>query len=134
MKKIVYIILSLVLMFVLCLGVYAATYDISGSKKMSTLFINGTTATCYSSYSDVSGQTASTTITQQLERHVIFGIYTSVDGACWTTTSTSDFVSLTNYAYDLSKGTYRLRSDFSVTTVNGQSETIPVYSSEVRVD
>lgn len=134
MKKIVSILLSLVLMLMLCVSIYAAIYDISGSTKISTLFVDGTTATCYSSYSDMSGQTASTVITQQLEKHVILWIYTPVEGACWTTTSNSDFVSLTNYAYNLSKGTYRLKSDFSVVTVDGQSETIPVYSSESSVN
>ena len=50
----------------------------------------------------------------------------------WSETDTGSNGSLTNYAYSLSKGTYRLKSVFTV-YAGTKYETITKYSSEKNV-
>lgn len=56
-----------------------------------------------------------------------------VDGASWSKTVKSSNLSMSNTKSGLDSGTYRLRTDFTVTSTSGSTETITVYSKEKSV-
>lgn len=96
----------------------------------STLTVSGTTATCISKCKGYSGKTTRITITQTLQKKDSSGDWYSVTG--WVKTVNNYTGSATNYYYDLSKGTYRLKSVFTVYAGN-KYETITKYSSAKTV-
>ena len=61
------------------------------------------------------------------------GVWNNVSGANWSKASNSRSVILSSSKSDLSSGTYRLKSVFTLTTKNGNTETITVYSSKETV-
>lgn len=71
---------------------------------------------------------------QTLEKKSVFGNFTSVSGASWTKTVTTQNLSMNNTKSNLSSGTYRLKTVFTVTLSNGTSETVTVYSAEKTVN
>ena len=102
---------------------------ISASSNMTAY---GSTLTCTSvaSASNVSAITATQTI------EVYSGylwLWSAVPGIQWTQSSTYSPISMTNTASGMSSGTYRLKTDFTVTTKSGKSENCTVYSSEVTI-
>lgn len=96
----------------------------------SELSISGTTATCTSKVTGYSGITTKIVITQTLQKKNSSGKWEKVTS--WETTVNSFKASVTNYAYNLSKGTYRLKSVFKVYS-GSDYETITKYSSEKTV-
>ena len=142
MKKLVSLILIAV---AFCFGaasasaeeIFSNNYAISPyyqhtSIAISELTITSTTAKCVSS---VTGNTDTKciTITQTLEKHWAFGLFFGVDGASWKTTSSSKSLTFQNSKTGLSSGTYRVKSVFTVTTKDGQTETVTVYSAEKTI-
>ena len=108
--------------------------DVNSAQKSSILIIdNNNKATCKSVFSDIDNNIYSIKVIQTLEKHWAFGIFLSVDDANWEKTVYSDCVSFTNYKFSLGNGTYRLKTVFTVTMRNGQTETITVYSSEESI-
>ena len=107
-------------------------YDIARSA-FSELNIVGTKAECVSK---VSGDnTAKITVEQTLQKYSgWFWIWDDVDGASWTRTENRSSVSLSNTKSDLTSGTYRVKSVFTLTDKNGKSETITIYSNERTVE
>lgn len=97
----------------------------------SILAIVGTKATCRST---AAGNTLkSITATQTIEKHWDLWIWNEVDGASWSKTVKSSNLSMSNTKSGLDSGTYRLRTDFTVTSTSGSTETITVYSKEKSV-
>ena len=97
----------------------------------SILAIVGTKATCRST---AAGNTLkSITATQTIEKHWGLWIWNEVDGASWSKTVKSSNLSMSNTKSGLDSGTYRLRTDFTVTSTSGSTETITVYSKEKSV-
>lgn len=107
--------------------------DINSSTKKSELYFNNSTATCKSTYYVSNSPVSSISATQTLEKKGLLGIYSSVSGANWTKTVNSYNLSMSNTKSNLSSGTYRLKTVFTVTLSNGTSETVTVYSAEKSI-
>ncbi len=137
-KKAAAVLLALVLSIVSlgCLTVNAAesvpdvspTYEYAGSYT-STLTITGTTAKCVS-YSIGNSGVTSIVVNQTLQRKTSSGTWQFVEH--WNETDTGTRSSTTNYKYNLSSGTYRLKSQFTFLSDEG-FETVSVYSEEKTV-
>lgn len=104
-------------------------YEIATSAS-STLSISGTTATCTSR---CNGVAVSITAVQTLQKEGLFWIWGDVDGAEWTETVNMAAIGITNTFSGLSSGTYRLKSEYTLTASDGSTETITVYSSEKEI-
>ena len=124
---------ALIAVLVLCTVVSASElslYTTYLSNCSSTLTISGTTATCDSSATGYYGETTKIVIDQTLQKKDSSGNWSKVDS--WSETDTGYKGSATNYAYNLSDGTYRLKSVFTVYAGNDSEEVIK-YSSEAKV-
>ena len=133
-KKITTIILT-VLTAVLVLGTVVSASDMSLFTTYlhscsSTLSISGTTATCSSKASGYYGEATSVKIEQSLEMKKSSGKWEEVDS--WSETDEGYVGSATNYKYNLSKGTYRLKSTFTV-YCGSDYEVVEKYSYEKTV-
>lgn len=138
MKKAVSLFLVLVLAFSLfSVNAFAngtSTFDLSSDVKRSLLSISGTTATCTSTYSSTSSTISKITAKQTLEKHWAFGIFNPVDNdSSWTKSVNSSNLSMTNTKSGLGSGTYRLKTEFTITTTSGKTETVTVYSDEKTI-
>ena len=91
----------------------------------------GTTAHCHSSLTDSSGTIKSVKVEQSLEKFAFLWFW-NTEGGPWTRTVHSGVAQFDNYKV-VSSGTYRVKSVFTVTTKDGRSETITMYSNEVKV-
>lgn len=107
-----------------------SVYDLYTKSTFSTLTISGTTATCKSEATGYSGTTTKIVIVQTLQTKTSSGTWSKVKA--WSETDTGYKGSLTNYAYSLSTGTYRLKSVFTV-YAGTQYETITKYSSRKTI-
>ena len=144
MRRFLSLLISLLVM-VSCLCISASAYsdadvkivitrDLASAQKSSKLNIDGlNTAICKSAFVDSNSNIYSITAEQTLEKHWAFGIFLSVVEADWEKTVYTDNLSMKNYKYNLDSGTYRLKTVFTVTMINGQTEKITVYSCEVSV-
>ena len=139
MRKVLAVILSFSMLFCFAVSASAETNEDYGvapcyeyaMSVASVLAINGTTASCESMASGISGVTKITMV-QTLEKHWAFGIFFRVDNASWTTTICSEEATAINKKYNLESGTYRMVTDFTFYYGN-QTETITVYSTEKTV-
>ena len=93
--------------------------------------ISGTTAYCSSKVSGPSVK--SITAEQSLEKFWGLWIWNEVDNANWTKVVNSSTITMSNKKYNLESGTYRLKTVFTLTATNGETETITVYSGEVKL-
>lgn len=100
-----------------------ATY---AKEARSELTKTGTTAKCYS-YAFGTNSVTSIVINQTLQKKTSSGTWQFV--AHWNETDNSYIGSATNYQYNLSSGTYRVKSQFTFMTSSG-FEQITVYSTE----
>lgn len=108
--------------------------DINSSQKYSMLSIDANNrATCKSIFSDIDSNIYSVKAVQTLEKHWALGVFFAVDDANWERTVYTDCLSMTNYKNNLDGGTYRLKTVFTVTLNNSQTETLIVYSSEKTI-
>ena len=106
-------------------------YEKAGDAK-SNLYIDGTTATYKS---DVMGDSDVVKIVaeQYLQKQGFLWIWTTYDGAEWTKTVYSNTLTMSNTKTGLSSGKYRLKTVFTLTDKQGETETITVYSDEKSV-
>ena len=134
MKKLVSIAIVLVMALTFCTTVFAdiSTYEIGADKRNSLLTISGTTATCKSVYTANGDDVTKVVMTQSLEKQGLFWSWSKVAGE-WTKTSNGSSMVLTNTVNGLDKGTYRVKTVFTVTDKNGKEETIPLYSTTEKV-
>lgn len=111
-------------------SIVAPCYAIA-SNPVSQLSISGTTAYCSSKVSGPSVK--SITAEQTLEKFWGLWIWNEVDNANWTKVVNSSTITMSNKKYNLESGTYRLKTVFTLTATNGETETITVYSGEVTI-
>ncbi len=112
-------------------GIVQPYYEMA-AETVSELSINGTTATCKSSvngYPDVVEITA----VQYLEKQGFLWIWDTYDDTTWTKTVYSNVLTMSNTKTGLANGKYRLRTVFTLTDKNGESETITVDSDVKKV-
>lgn len=110
------------------IGGVAPAYEYA-DKPASVLRINGQTAYCTSRTESIN--TISITVEQTLEKYSgWFWIWDDVDDASWSKTVNGSSISLSNTKSDLDSVTYRLKSVYTLTSSNGKTETIPIYSEE----
>lgn len=101
-------------------------------KETSELSISLGKATCTSICKGESA-VVNISVVQTLQKHRNFWTWDNVSGASWTSTSSSKTLDVTNFKSDLESGTYRLKSVFTLTTSDGDTETITKYSEEQKV-
>lgn len=106
-----------------------APYYIYANNPGSTLVIKGTTATCTSSTAGT--PVKSIKAEQSLEK--FWGLWVWNEVAYWSKNVDTTSVFMSNYKYNLESGTYRLKTVFTLTATNGETETITVYSEEVTI-
>lgn len=106
------------------------TYEIAGNPT-STLSISNKTAYC-TSWTDGT-DAVSITVTQTLQKYWGLWIWNDVEGAEWIKTQHYNSIYLSTSIGNLDKGTYRVKSVFTLTDKNGKSETITIYSNEQKV-
>lgn len=51
----------------------------------------------------------------------------------WSESVNTTSIFMSNHKYNLESGTYRLKTVFTLTATNGETETITVYSEEVTI-
>lgn len=133
-KKITATLLTVVIsVLVLCTVVSAngvSLYTTYLYTCSSTLTISGTTATCDSNATGYYGETTKISISQTLQKKNSSGDWEYVDS--WSETDQGYKGSATNYKYNLSSGTYRLKSVFTV-YAGSDSETVEKYSFEKTI-
>ncbi len=140
MKKVFSVLAVLLLCFSMPVRASASTvpfglvqpYYEKASEAKSRLYIDGTTATCESS---VRGQSDVVKITavQTLEKQGFLWIWSTYDNTTWTKTVYSNMLTMSNTKTGLSGGKYRLKTTFTLTDKNGETENITVYSDEKSV-
>lgn len=108
-------------------------YDVGGASKNSFLEISTNTAICKSIFYPGNSVVTKVTAAQTLEKKESAYKYSTVKGTSYTKTSLTGRLSLTNYAYNLSSGTYRLKTVFTVNYKDGKSEAVTVYSNEKTI-
>lgn len=133
-KKFFVAVLSLILSL-FCLNIVVSANDIMPadlytSSCSSTLKISGTTATCTSNATGYVGETTKIVMDQTLQKKTSSGLCSKVSS--WSETDKGYKGSATNTISDLSKGTYRLKTVFTIYSGTNY-ETIEKISSEVTV-
>ena len=127
-----------VIMTMFCMScISASAYDVSPrygytASCSSTLSISGASATCESSATGYSGETTKIVISQTLQKRGSSGNWSDVSGAYWKTTIYKYVGSARKVKNNLSSGTYRLKSVFTVYAGNS-SETITKYSQQKSI-
>jgi hypothetical protein len=104
----------------------------NASDVYSTLSVSSATARCRS-YCVGYNNVTQISVTQTLQKFWGLWIWNDVDSASWTDSSMSNGIDASHSKHGLSSGTYRLKSEFTLRTQNGQTETITIYSSEKSV-
>lgn len=132
MKKIVSVIMAMLMCMVCSVSAFAEARSVGSEKRSSILLVSASTATCTSTYTDADGSTSRIVITQTLQKEGLFWTWSAYAGD-WTKTTNGSSASLSNKVYNLESGTYRVKIVFTVTDVNGKTETITVYSAEKNV-
>lgn len=102
-------------------------YFYSCSSKLS---ISGTTATCNSSVNGIPGTTTKIEIVQTLQKRTSSNSWSNV--ASWSGTYNSVNASMTKYKYNLTSGTYRIKSEFAVYSGSSHESTTK-YSAEKTI-
>lgn len=140
MRKVISILMSLLMCFSLSVTASAQTVSTSivqpyyekAVDAWSNLSISGTTATYKS---DVMGDSDVVKIVaeQYLQKQGFLWIWTTYDGAESTKTTYTNTLAMSNTKTGLSSGKYRLKTIFTLTDKQGETETITVYSDEKSV-
>lgn len=101
-------------------------YYETAQKTYSSLKISGNTANCYS-YA-IANTKCTITLVQTLEKKQSL-VWKSVPGASWSMSCDSLILNASNSYSQLTAGKYRLKTVFTFTLSNGESETKTKYSS-----
>ena len=106
------------------------TYEIANNCTSNLEIVSGT-AHCISKAEGTDA--VKITVTQTLQKHWGLWIWEDVKGATWEETDNISSVCLYNTKSGLENGKYRVKSTFELTSDNGKSETITIYSSEKKI-
>lgn len=137
MKKAFSMLAILLLCFLLPVKANASTvsfavaqpYYEKASSARSELFISGTTVTCESSVRGDSN-VVKITATQYLQKQGFLWIWSTYDDTEWKKTVYTNTLAMSNTKKGLSSGKYRLKTIFTLTDKQGETETVTVYSDE----
>lgn len=140
MKKVISVLMCLLLCFSFSVTASAKTvptnavqpYYENAREAKSELIINGTTATCESTLKG-DPDVVKIVAEQYLQKQGFLWIWSTYDGAEWTKTVYSNTLTMSNTKTGLSSGKYRLKTIFTLTDSQGETETITVYSDEKSV-
>ena len=91
----------------------------------SNLSINGNTALCHSSAR--SGTATKISAVQTLQKNDILFFWHDYDNSHWETISNCNLLNMYN-TKSITKGTYRLKTEFTLTSPNENAENITVFS------
>ncbi len=105
-------------------------YEIANSCTSNLTIQNGT-AECTSIAKGTDA--VSITVAQTLQKYWGLWIWNDVEGAEWTRTVDRNSICLTSSKSGLDNGKYRVKSVFTLTDKNGESETITIYSNQDNV-
>lgn len=100
-------------------------YAIVGSAS-STLTLSGSTAVCKTTVNG--GSIASIEVDQILEVYVRPDVWREIDS--WSDSVSGSSITMSNKAYDIGYGKFRVRAEVTVTGRNGNTEEITVTSAE----
>lgn len=136
MKKFLSVLLVVCIMMGICVTASASTvvdtYDLSSATKTCTLTISSSgRAEFISRFYSSDTSIKCVRIDQTLEKFSFLWFWDSL--GTWNLTTYDSSASNANAKNGLTSGTYRVKSDFTVTYKNGQKETVTVYSSEKKV-
>ncbi len=140
MKKVFSILAILLLCFslpveasasIVSFAVVQPYYEIAHITR-SELSISSTTAMIKSSVKGDS-DVVKITATQYLQKQGSLWIWTTYDGAEWTKTVYSNTLMMSNTKTGLSSGKYRLKTVFTLTDKQGETESVTVYSDEKSI-
>ncbi len=98
----------------------------------SILTITGNTAKCESS-ADCVDNVVRVIADQTLEKQVFLWFWDTYEDTTWNKTGFSNSFSMINTKSGLESGNYRLKTVFTLTDKNGETETITIYSDEKAV-
>ena len=109
----------------------APAYEVA-TNPSSKLSISGQTAYCVSK---TDGPNAvRITVQQTLQKYSgLLWVWNDVDSANWSKTVNNSSILLSNTRSGLASGKYRLKSVFTLTKSNGETETITIYSEEKTI-
>lgn len=132
-KKIYSLLLVVVMLFTFSsASVFASDVTLFadyGTSAKSYLSISGTTATCKSTFT-TDPTVKSIVVTQTLEKSTLWW-WDEIN--TWEKSFNQSYATYTNSQSSLSSGTYRVKSVFTVTATNGDTEAITVYSAEKKI-
>ena len=135
-KKIISVLMAAIIAVLSCITSVSASdiavCDVTSAQKTCHLTISANKANCQSAYSDTA-KAKSIKIEQSLEKHSFLWVWEKVGGAWTKSASNTSSLSLSNTKTGLSGGTYRVKTVFTVTTSDGRTETVTVYSSEKTI-
>lgn len=99
---------------------------------LSRLEITGNTAICESKTLCMSNVVKVTAV-QTLEKQVFLWFWGTYDNTTWTKTTYTNSLFMSNTKSGLAAGNYRVKTVFTLTDNNGETETITTYSDEKTV-
>lgn len=111
----------------------ASPYYQNAVKVSNVLSISSNTAECKSTctgFSDV----VQITVEQTLQKFWGLWIWNDVDGASWSATEYFNAIAFDTRKSGLASGKYRLKSVFTLTNADGETETITIYSTTEKVE
>lgn len=111
-------------------SIVAPLYD-NEERCYCDLRINTFSAYCTSSVNNSSA--VKITAKQYLQKQGFLWIWTTYDSAEWTKTVYTNTLAMSNTKTGLSSGKYRLKTVFTLTDKQGETETITVYSDNKSV-
>lgn len=140
MRKVFSLLLTLLLCFSFSTTASAATipdgtiqpYYEKAYKATSELSISGTTATCTSRVQGDSDVIKIVAV-QTLEKQGFLWIWSTYNNTVWIKTVYINAILMSNTKSGLASGKYRLKTEFTLTSSDGTSETITVYSDDKKV-
>ena len=129
MKRLVSMAFVFIMVLVFSTTAFAeiSTYSKGSDLGSNNLTISGSSAICKSIYKDNDSSIVKVVITQSLEKQGFLWIWSKAAGE-WSKTSNGSSVTLTNTVSGLAKGTYRVKTVFTVTDKYGETETVTIYS------
>lgn len=134
MKKIISVLLVVCIMMGICVTASAATVDtcdLSSATKTCILTISSGRADFTSTFYSTDTSIKCVRIDQTFEKHSFLWFWDSLSK--WNLTTYDNSTVYSNAKRGLTSGTYRVKSDFTVTYKNGNKETVTIYSNEQKI-
>lgn len=140
MKKVFSVLTVIFLCFSMLVSTSASSvpYDVvqpcyeKAVDTLSRLEITGNTAICESKTLCMSNVVKVTAV-QTLEKQVFLWFWGTYDNTTWTKTTYTNSLFMSNTKSGLAAGNYRVKTVFTLTDNNGETETITTYSDEKTV-